>query len=219
MLQFVTYYNYNFYIKMDKFKQFKKLFKIDKINLEIFKSLEEHGKVNYSKIGKHLGVSHVSIKNRYEKFLKKDLIKPSILVNFSKLDFKLAVLLLELEIEGYEKIKHIYLNCPRVISSFNLLGEYNHLILFFAEDLETIETIFNSCMLYNLKGVRKSNILVLGSLNEDLFLPLNFSVLDQENENTPCGTCCKFCKAFIQKKCIGCPASKYYDGPLKITSS
>jgi len=202
---------------MDNIKQFKKIIKLDEINLEIFKYLSEYGKINYSRIGKELGVSHVSIKNRYEKLIKRNIIKPSLLVNFSKLDFKLAILLLELETESLKKIKDIYSKCPRILFSFNLLGEYNHLLVFFAENLETIEIIFNSCMLYNLKGVRKSNILIFGKLKEDLFLPLNFSNLDQQNENTPCGTCCKFCKSFIQEQCIGCPASKYYEGPLKIT--
>jgi len=202
---------------MDEKNQFKKILKLDKINLEIFKSLTRDGKINYSKIGREHGVSHVSIKNRYENLIKRNIIKPSILVNFSKLDFKLAILLLELDSEAYENVKAKYSNCPRILYSFNLIGEYNHLLVFFAENLETVETIFNSCMLYNLKGVRKSNILIFGSLSEDLFLPLNFNQLDQQNENTPCGTCCKFCKSFIKEQCIGCPASKYYKGPLKIT--
>jgi len=202
---------------MDEKNQYKKILKLDKINLEIFKSLTRDGKINYSKIGREHGVSHVSIKNRYENLIKRNIIKPSILVNFSKLDFKLAILLLELDSEAYENVKAKYSNCPRILFSFNLIGEYNHLLVFFAENLETVETIFNSCMLYNLKGVRKSNILIFGSLSEDLFLPLNFNQLDQQNENTPCGTCCKFCKSFIKEQCIGCPASKYYKGPLKIT--
>jgi len=197
--------------------QFKKILKLDRINIEIFKSLAKSGRVNYSKIGKEHGVSHVSIKNRYENLIKRNIIKPSILVNFSKLDFKLAILLLELEAEGYERVKKIYFDCPRILYSFKVIGEYNHVLVFFAENLDTVETIFNSCMLSNLKGVRKSNILIFGSLSEDLFLPLNFTQLDQQSENTPCGNCCKFCKSFLQKQCIGCPASKYYEGPLKIT--
>ncbi len=201
---------------MDEINKFKKILKLDRINLEIFKSLTKEGKINYSKIGKKHGVSHVSIKNRYENLIKRNIIKPSILVNFSKLDFKLAILLLELETEGYERVKDRYFNCPRVLYSFNIIGEYNHALVFFAENLDTVETIFNSCMLNNLKGVRKSNILIFGSLSENLFLPLNFNQLDQQNENTPCGVCCKFCKSFIKGQCIGCPASKYYNGPLKI---
>ena len=77
---------------MDTIKQFKKIIKLDKVTLEIFKHLSEIGKINYSKIGKELGVSHVSIKNRYEKLLKRNIIKPSLSVNFSSLSFNLAIL-------------------------------------------------------------------------------------------------------------------------------
>ena len=202
---------------MNTLKQFKRIIKLDKINLEIFKNLSEVGKINYSKIGKELGVSHVSIKNRYENLLKRNIIKPSLLVNFTKLNFKLAILLLELETAGLQKMKDLYSNCPRALFSFNLIGEYNHLLVFFGENLEIIETMFNSCMFQNLGRVRKSNMLIFGKLKNDLFLPFNFSQLDQQNKISPCGTCCKFCKDLIQEHCIGCPASKYYKGPLKIT--
>ena len=202
---------------MNTLKQFKKILKLDKINLEIFKNLSIEGKINYSKIGKELGVSHVAIKNRYENLLKKNIIKPRLLVNFTMLDFRLAVLLLELEPEGLQKIKDLYSKCPRVLFSFNLMGEYNHLLLFFGEDLETVETMFNSCMLQDLGTVRKSNILIFGKLKEDLFLPLSFSQLDQHDEISPCGANCKTCNYYIQEQCIGCPASKYYKGPLKLT--
>ena len=202
---------------MDTLKQFKRIIKLDKINIEIFKNLSEVGKINYSKIGKELGVSHVSIKNRYEKLLKRNIIKPSLLVNFSSLNFKLAILLLELETESLKKIRDFYSNCPRVLFSFNLMGEYNHLLVFFGENLNTIETMFNSCMLNNLRGVRKSNLLIFGKLKEDLFLPFNFSLLNQQNENSPCGICCRVCISFIQEQCFGCPSSKYYKGPLKLT--
>ncbi|MHA1986439.1 MAG: hypothetical protein ACW98D_07365 [Promethearchaeota archaeon] len=196
--------------------QIKKIIKLDKINLEIFRSISEFGKINYSKIGKELGLSHVSIKNRYEKLIKSNTIKPALLVNFSEFDFKLAVLLLELEAESLKTINDFYSSCPRVLYSFNILGEYNHLIVFFGENLEMIETMVNSCMLCNKEKVRRSNLLIFGKLGEDIFLPLNFSNFNQQNENSPCGNCCKSCESFVQEQCIGCPGSKYYTGPLKI---
>jgi len=199
---------------MDSISKFKKIIKLDKINLVIFKHISEFGKINYSKIGKELGLSHVSIKNRYEKLLKKKIIKPSLLVNFSEFDFKLAILLLELETESLNKINDFYSNCPRVLYSFNIMGEYNHILVFYGEDLEIIETMVNSCMLYNLKNVRKSNVLIFGKLSEDIFLPLDFSNFNQLNEKSPCGNSCKYCKSYIQELCIGCPGSKYYNGPL-----
>ncbi len=201
---------------MESFNKFKKTLKLDKINLEIFKQISEFGKINYSKIGQKFGVSHVSIKKRYEKLLKRNIIKPNLLVNYSEFDFKLAILLLELETDGLIKINDFYSNCPRVLYSFNIMGEYNHILVFFGENLETIETMVNSCMLYNLKNVRKSTTLIFGKLMEDIFLPLNFANFNQQNENSPCGNCCKNCKSFVQEQCIGCPGSKYYNGPLII---
>jgi DNA-binding Lrp family transcriptional regulator len=201
---------------MDSISQFKKILKLDRINLEIFKNISKFGKINYSMIGKELGISHVSIKNRFEKLINSNVIKPTLLFNFSELDFKIAVLLLELETESLEKINEFYSSCPRVLYSFNTLGEYNHILVLFGETLEIIETMVNSCMLYNINKVRKSNILIFGKLLEDLFLPLDFTNFGQQDENTPCGNCCKSCKSYIQEQCIGCPGSKYYNGPLKI---
>ena len=51
-----------------------KKFKLDKINLEILNSLVKDNKINYSQLGKKLGLSHVAIKNRFENLLKKKLI-------------------------------------------------------------------------------------------------------------------------------------------------
>ena len=200
---------------MSEHKQFKNI-KLDKINIGIFKSLIEKGNINYSAIGKDFGVSHVTIKNRYEKLLQNKLIRPCIQVNFSKLDFKLAIILLEIESENLLKIENIYSVCPRVLFNFSIIGEYNYFILIYAENLGTIETISNSCMLYSLKGVRKSNILILRNLKQDFFLPLKISKFAQKKENAPCGICCKFCEAFIEEKCVGCLASKYYNGPLQL---
>jgi len=191
-------------------------FKFDKINSVILKSLSEKGKVNFTKIGKSLNLSHVAIKNRYDNLIKSNVIKPTYLVNVSKLGYQLGVLLLEIGKGGLNKILETYSKCPRLIYIFNIIGEYNYCLIFFAEELNTLETMLNSCMLYNLEGVRKSNIMIMGIQNEDLFVPIDFSVLTGNTENTPCGTCCKFCKSFIEEKCIGCPSTNYYRGPLKI---
>ena len=194
-----------------------KKFKLDKINLEILKSLEEENKVNFSKLGKKLGLSHVAIKNRFESLIDNNFIKTSISVNFSKLGYKLGLILMEVETSALEHLFKIYQNCPRVIYYFEIMGQYNLALLFFGENEKTFETILKSCMLYSLEGVHKSNILIFAYSPEDLFLPLNFALLNQENDNTPCGTCCKNCGAFKENRCVGCPASQFYKGTLKVT--
>ena len=191
--------------------------KLDKINIAVLSYLIKNGKINYSKLGKRLGLSHVSIKNRFEKLLEKKIIKPSVSFNYSELDFSIGVLLLEIGNEGLNQLIDIYQTCPRIIYLYNIVGEYNYFLIFFAENMETLETMLNSCMLYNLKGVRKSNIMIFGKNNEDIYLPIRWNLFENITEDTPCGTNCKYCKAFITEKCLGCPASKNYRGPLKIT--
>ena len=139
--------------------------KLDKINIAVLSYFVKHGKINYSKLGKRLGLSHVSIKNRFEKLLEKKIIKPSAPINYSELDFNIGALLLEIGNEGLKQLIDIYRNCPRIIYSYNIVGEYNHCLIFFAENMETFETMLHSCMLYNLNGVRKSNILIFGKNN------------------------------------------------------
>lgn len=191
--------------------------KLDKINIAILSYFVKNGKINYSKLGKRLGLSHVSIKNRFEKLLEKKIIKPNVSINYSELDFSIGVLLIEIGNEGLKQLIDICQNCPRIIYSYNIVGEYNHCLIFFAENMETLETMLHSCMLYNLNGVRKSNIMIFGKNNEDIYLPLRWHLLETLTEDTPCGTNCKYCKAFINEKCLGCPSSKCYRGSLKIT--
>ena len=193
-----------------------KKFKLDKVNLAILNSLVNEKKINYSKLGKQLGLSHVSIKNRFENLIEKKIIKHSILINFSKLDYKIGLILLEVDSDALKHLLEIYQKCPRVIHYFELIGQYNLVLMFFGESEKTFQTILKSCMLYSLKGIHKSNILIYRNPPEDLFFPFNFSFIDQENEETPCLTTCKNCGAFKQERCFGCPASKYYNGPLKI---
>ena len=193
-----------------------KKFKLDKTNLAIFNSLIDNNKINFSKLGKKLGVSHVAVKNKFDRLVDKKIIKLSILINFSKLDFKLGLILLEVDASALEHLLKIYQKCPRVIYYFELIGQYNLALVFFGENEKTFETILKSCMLYSLKGIHKSNILIYKIPYKDLFLPFNFTLLNRDNEKTPCGTSCKNCGAFNQERCFGCPGSKYYTGVLKI---
>ncbi|MHA1273599.1 MAG: AsnC family transcriptional regulator [Promethearchaeota archaeon] len=198
----------------EKERKFKDL-KNDRINFYILDTLTKDGRTSYSKIARHLGLTHVSIKKRIENLINKNIIKVRAEFNFSKFNMKLGLLLLELEYQEIDKILSIYDKCPRVLYSFNIMGKYNLAVLFYGEDQHTFETILNSCMLYNLKGIRKSNLLLIGNVNKPLFFPLKHNTFYINSENAPCGICCKDCEKFKIKQCIGCPASKHYIGPFK----
>jgi len=191
-------------------------FKNDEINFYILKKLTENGRVSYSEIARELGLSHVAIKNRIEDLLTDNIIKIRAELNYAQFNLKLGLLLLEIEYHDLDYISAIYQKCPRIIYHFNIMGQYNFAVLFYGEDQNTFETILNSCMLYNLKGIRKSNLLIIGNVNQPLFFPFKYNELNSESENAPCGICCNTCKKFEESHCLGCPASKYYRGPFKV---
>ena len=112
-----------------------KKFKLDKTNLAIFNSLIDN--------------------NKFDRLVDKKIIKLSILINFSKLDFKLGLILLEVDASALEHLLKIYQKCPRVIYYFELIGQYNLALVFFGENEKTFETILKSCMLYSLILFRK----------------------------------------------------------------
>ncbi|MHA1804123.1 MAG: AsnC family transcriptional regulator [Promethearchaeota archaeon] len=59
-------------------KKIKKSLKFDEINFYILKVLSGNGRTSYSKIARDLGLTHVSIKNRFEVMESKEIIKPII---------------------------------------------------------------------------------------------------------------------------------------------
>lgn len=85
-----------------------KKFKLDRINLAIFNSLIENNKINFSKLGKKLGLSHVAVKKKFDRLVEKKIIKLDLLINFSRLDFKLGLILLEVDAEALEHLLKIY---------------------------------------------------------------------------------------------------------------
>ncbi|MHA1271948.1 MAG: winged helix-turn-helix transcriptional regulator [Promethearchaeota archaeon] len=191
-------------------------FKFDDINFYILKELSKNGRTRYSKLARELGLTHVSIKNRYEELEKKGFIKPTIEVNYTKLGLKIGLLLLEVESQGLDEITQIYKSCPRIIYYFPLIGQYNLGALFYAENDKTYETILHSCMLYCLKGIRKSNILTIGGVMKDIFFPFRFGEISNLNDTAPCGINCKKCDKLTSNLCLGCPSTSEYKGPFKI---
>ncbi|MHA1282190.1 MAG: winged helix-turn-helix transcriptional regulator [Promethearchaeota archaeon] len=200
--------------KKRKFKEFKN----DFINFYILNALSQDGRISYSELARGLGLTHISIKKRIEELLNQNIIKIRAELNYNKFNIKLGLLLLELDYEIFDKIIGIYEQCPRIIYHFTILGQYNLAVLFFGENEATFETMLKSCMLYNLKGIRKSNLLIIGDINKPLFFPFNFKNINLDNEKAPCGAHCVECNKFQQGICLGCPATKYYEGPFKIKS-
>lgn len=175
------------------------------------------GRKTFKELGEAIGFTSLGAKKRYEKLRKNNLIHISALINTDALDLRLALILLDIEnVEVLRNIIERYDNCPRVINFFTTMGTYNLVALVMAEDQTTLESEFmEKCGLRSGKGIRRSEVYIIGQIHHYPFLPLNVEALGGKEELTPCGVKCKDCQSFQNGKCVGCPTLNDYKGSLK----
>jgi DNA-binding Lrp family transcriptional regulator len=191
---------------------------LDDIDWKLIMHLQSNGRKTFKELGETIGFTSLGAKKRVDKLLKKGIIHISALVNTDALDLRLALILLEIEnVETMRGIIDRYSKCPRVINFFTTMGGYNLIALVMAEDQATLESeCMEKCALRNGKGVRRSEVYLIGRVHHYPFLPLKADALRAKDDTTPCGVQCSGCPSFQDQKCVGCPTLSYYKGPLKL---
>jgi DNA-binding Lrp family transcriptional regulator len=190
---------------------------LDEIDWKLIMKLQSDGRKTFKELGDAIGFTSLGAKKRVDKLLNKKLIHISALVNTDALNLRLALILLEIEsAEAMRKIMDRYTKCPRVINFFTTMGGYNLIALVMAEDQATLESeCMEKCALRSGEGIRRSEVYLIGRVYHYPFMPLKAESFREKAETAPCGVHCKECTSFNDQKCVGCPASSYYRGPLK----
>ena len=192
---------------------------MDSIDWKLITQLQSDGRTTFKDLGDVIGFTSLGAKKRVDKLVNKGIIDISALVNTTKLDLRLALIMLEIEnAETMRKIIDRYSKCPRIINFFTTVGGYNLIALIMAEDQGTLESeCVEKCALRSGEGIRRSEIYLIGGVYHYPFMPLKADALRQTEDVAPCGVKCDGCQSFEDKKCVGCPALSYYRGPLKTT--
>ncbi len=156
------------------------------------------------------------VQKRVKNLLEQDVIKVSALLNIKPLNLCAAILLLEIEsAEALHKLLERFRNCPRVVHIFTTLGRYNLIALVVAEYQETLESIsIEKCSPRSSEGIHKSEFYPIGNIHYSLFLSVREYLTHKERTISPCNVDCGPCQRYKEKKCVGCPATHYYHGPL-----
>lgn len=190
---------------------------MDDIDWKLIKQLQSDGRKTFKELGEVIGFTSLGAKKRVDKLLGKKVIHISALVNTDALNLRLAMILLEIEnAEAMRKIMDRYSKCPRVINFFTTMGGYNLIALVMAEDQATLESeCMEKCALRSGLGIRRSEVYQIGRVHHYPFLPLKADTLREKTDIAPCGVQCKECESFQEQKCVGCPSSTYYRGPLE----
>lgn len=188
---------------------------MDKTDKKILEILQENGRTSYSEIGKKVGMTHVGAKRRLERLINEGIIEISARISADKMNLKAVLVLVEME--GYSKLKkaiNTIKNCPRMAMAAIMSGGYNLAILAVAENIETLESmLIGECAIRNQEGVKRTEVYLIDTLIHPKFIPLRISA-DKKLKDAPCGYTCHTCDRYRDEKCLGCPATIHYRGPL-----
>lgn len=155
-------------------------------------------------------------KKRVDRLLEREIVNVSALVNVEKLGLHAALVLIEMEgVEDMQRLLNRFKECPRVVNIFTTLGGYNIIALVVAENSDTLDSIsFEKCSLRSGEGIRRSEFYPIGTIHYSPFLPVREHLAKKERDATPCGVNCLSCDQYKKEKCVGCPATDHYRGPL-----
>jgi len=186
---------------------------IDETDKRLISLLQENGRASLIDIGKKLGLSHVSVRKRLKR-LCSDLIKVAAGVNVERLGFRIAIV--NAEVEGYKRLSELlekFSECPRIFFMTTTTGAYNLMTMMVAEDADTLNAIIEVCSVRAQKGIRRSEVTIGEAPIVPKHLPIKI-IAEKTLEDAPCGINCGECVRYKQERCLGCPATKYYRGPL-----
>lgn len=189
---------------------------LDEVDRKIISKLQLDGRTTFEELGKLIGYTSMGVKKRFGKLLEQDIIKVSALVNAKSLSLYAAIVLLEMEnAEAMQRLLDRFRDCPRVVQIYTTLGGYNLISLVVAENRDTLESIsMEKCSLRSSKGIRRSEFYPIGNIHYSPFLPVREHLTHKGRTITPCDLDCRPCQRYQLKKCVGCPTTTYYQGPL-----
>jgi len=187
---------------------------VDAIDKQLIARLQEDGRATFTDLGKSLGLSHVWARARLNRLLRDESIKISANLSAEKLNMKTAVIFVEAE--SFERLRELvkaFKDCPRLIFMSTLMGAHNLIAVIVAEDSSTLESmVVGTCSLRSQKGIRRSEAHVSETTVYPSHLPVRLKV--DKSDIAPCHIPCNTCERYENNKCLGCPATQFYRGPL-----
>ena len=102
---------------------------LDRIDLQIINKLSHNGRISLTDLSSGMDLSRVAIANRIEKLIQQNILKVHSSVNLNKLNYQTLIVELQIDKKKSESFKKVIKRCPKVIGSFEIAGQFNHLII------------------------------------------------------------------------------------------
>jgi len=186
---------------------------LDDVDKILISELQKDGRKPLSQIAKKLGVSHVAVRKRLKNLLDKGFISVTANLNLEALNAKAATV--TVEVENYIRLKELmgmFKDCPRTVFLAPLTGS-NLITVIVGEDSSTLENVIGVCSVRAQKGIRRSEVYVGNLPAYPKYLPIRIAGR-HVSQTAPCGARCDRCESFKTEECVGCPSTKFYNGPL-----
>jgi Lrp/AsnC family leucine-responsive transcriptional regulator len=184
--------------------------RLDAIDLKIIKSLTQNCRKSTSQIAKEARISRPTVIARLRALTENRVIDFSARVNLRALGLKLALVTYQIdETQPKQDVLAKVKNCPRVLQLFRMVNSSIYTALIFAENTETkLSAIECLRSVLNAKTISSQRVKpVLGET-------FDLKIFLEKCELTPCGKKCGICSNYEESECVGCPATKYYKGPI-----
>ncbi len=183
--------------------------KLDEKDRIIISMYAKNPNASQEEIAREIKLSQPSVAMRIKKLKDSGAIETQTGIN----PLKMGLYMAKVDISSNDplEILRMFKDCPYFANGISTSGKHNLCLLFVSENIATLEAIINGHLRPN-KSVTDVDFNIVISAEKDLVFPTILT--PEKSEAPPCGVLlqCRDCPSFIEKKCMGCPATGQYQG-------
>lgn len=117
---------------------------LDDTNRYIISEMIKNGRVKYTRLAKDLGVTPAAVKERIERLVKNNIIRPTILLNMEELYPVTCAIGVEADPDTVKRLVKKLTPFPVVLRIIKTSGNHNLVLAVVAEDFSQLESFINS---------------------------------------------------------------------------
>lgn len=184
---------------------------LDDTDRSIVAILRSNGRTSLSQIGRRLGLSHVAIKNRIDRLVRRGLLRVSANLGLTKLGMRVMFILLTLDDpKCADHLAAKYSGCPRALIVTQLTGKYHLAMTIVAEDDKCLESISMNHSVLREPCVSNAELHRGTVVAESRHLPTDVIQETNSNCSTACERSCAECSHYRSRDCPACPGTVWY---------
>lgn len=179
---------------------------------EVIVELIRDGRASLTEIAVNAGISRTAVRKHIRLLKDEGVMKVQALLNPDSLGLRLVVVLMEVAgSEAMNDIVNRFRDCPRMVFMAVTEGGYNLMAVMVAENSRVVDCISTVCAIRNAEGIRRSEVMIVSELVRPEYIPIKIAE-SRDRDVAPCGRYCPECVKSNNRKCLGCPATRYYRG-------